>query len=164
MSLSSEKHEEMSDQRPDRAPSDADFEEPDELEPDASAPLIRHATQPHNLGVLAEPDGEATLTGICEDTIRVQIELAGDRVARSRFLTNGCLYTVACASQATELIEGLPLVEALRLDGRRVIESLGGLPVEHTHCADLAANTVKAAARDALETRREPWKRAYRKR
>lgn len=123
-----------------------------------------HALRPRNAGALSDPDGEATLSGICEDTVRIQIRLKRDRIQEIAFMTNGCAATVACSSMVTELAKGATLKEVLAIDGKRVIEALGGLPIEHTHCADLAANALKAAVRNALETRSEPWKRLYRSR
>jgi nitrogen fixation NifU-like protein len=126
--------------------------------------VAEHALRPRNAGVLEDPDGEATLSGICEDTIRIQLKLAQDRIIDIAFMTNGCAATIACSSMATELAKGATVGEALSIDGKKVIEALGGLPIEHTHCADLAANTLKKAVRDALQTRNEPWKKLYRSR
>ncbi len=126
--------------------------------------VAEHALNPQNAGSLTDPDGEATLSGICEDTVRIQLRLQGDRIQEIRFMTNGCAATVACSSMVTVLAQGATIKEALGIDGKRVIEALGGLPIEHTHCADLAANALKAALRNALEIRNEPWKRLYRSR
>lgn len=126
--------------------------------------VAEHALHPRNAGSLENPDGEATLSGICEDTIRIQLKLAYDRIIDIAFMTNGCAATIACSSMATELAKGATLREALSIDGKKVIQALGGLPIEHTHCADLAANTLKAALQDALQSRNEQWKRMYRPR
>lgn len=123
--------------------------------------LVEHLLRPQNIGVMDDPDGEAILTGICEDTVRVQLRLKGARVQEVRFMTNGCGATVACGSMATQLAHGRILSEAIQINGRRIIDALGGLPIEFAHCADLAANTLKAAVRDALKKRRQPWERLY---
>lgn len=117
--------------------------------------VAEHALYPRNAGLLEDPDGEATLSGMCEDTVRIQLKLAQDRITEIAFMTNGCAATIACSSMATELAKGATLREALSIDGKKVIQALGGLPIEHTHCADLAANTLKAALRDALQSRNE---------
>ena len=69
---------------------------------------------------------------------------------------------MACGSAATELAKGKSLKHALTISGKQIEQSLAGLPREHMHCADLAANTLKEAARDALEKQKEPWRRIYR--
>jgi nitrogen fixation NifU-like protein len=124
--------------------------------------LVDHIVRPRNLGTIEAPDGEATLSGICEDTVRIQFRLQGDRIEEIRFMTNGCGATLACGSMATEWARGKTLGEAMKVSAQQLIEALGGLPIESTHCAYLAANTLKAAARDALEVRRAPWKGLYR--
>ena len=136
----------------------------EELGKSVNPTLMEHVLRPRNAGHMDQPDGESSLTGICEDTVRIQIRIAGDRIGEARFMTSGCGATVACGSMATELALGKTLQDAMKIDGKRVIDAFGSLPIEHTHCADLAANTLKAAARDALEKQREPWKRLYRPR
>jgi NifU-like protein involved in Fe-S cluster formation len=134
--------------------------EPDE---ESISPLVRtHAQTPSNWGKMLHPNGEATVSGICEDTITIQIRLTDNSIQEIRFQTDGCGFTRACASVATELALGRKLDFALDFTGEQIIEALGKLPKDHRHCADLAANALKGAAKDALERRRSPWKRFLR--
>jgi nitrogen fixation NifU-like protein len=126
-----------------------------------SPKVLEHATHPCNLGWINNPDGQASVTGICEDTVSICLRLEGPIVKNARFQANGCGFTVACASVATELVRGKSLKHALRISGEQIFSCLGGLPKEHAHCADLAANALKGAVKDALEHLKEPWKRAY---
>ena len=116
---------------------------------------------PSNWGKMLLPNGEATVTGICEDTVSIQIRLTNNAIEEIRFRTDGCGFTRACASAATELALGQKLDFALKFTGAQIVEALGDLPKDHRHCADLAANALKAAAKDALERRRNPWKRFF---
>jgi nitrogen fixation NifU-like protein len=113
--------------------------------------VLRHAASPRNERRLANPDGTARLTGICEDTVSIQLCLHGMLVDEIGFQTDGCGFTRACASVATEMVRGRNVGHALELSGQQIGNALGGLPPDHVHCADLAANAVKAAAADALE-------------
>jgi nitrogen fixation NifU-like protein len=61
------------------------------------------------------------------------------------------------------MVKGKTIVEAARITRKDVLDALGGLPEESEHCALLAANTIKAAVRDYLAYKKEPWKRAYRR-
>jgi NifU-like protein involved in Fe-S cluster formation len=134
-------------------------------EPDEGSitPLVRkHAQNPSNWGKMLHPNGEATVTGICEDTITIQIRLTDNAIQEIRFQTDGCGFTRACASVATELALGRKLDFALEFTGEQIIENLGNLPKDHRHCADLAANALKGAATDALERRRNPWTHFFR--
>jgi nitrogen fixation NifU-like protein len=123
-----------------------------------------HAWRPRNAGVLADPDGEATLTRACGDGLCVQVRLRGDLVDQIRFMTNGCGAMVACGSAVTQLATGRRLEQALAIDDRRITEFLEGLPMAEAHCAALAARALRAALRDALVNRTESWKRPYRRR
>ena len=123
--------------------------------------LAKHVLDPQNIGILRDPSGEATVMGICEDTVRIQIRLKDDRIDQIRFMTNGCGATIACGSAVTEMAQGKSLIEAMRIEGETVNQALGGLPLIHTHCADLAANTLKEAVKDALKKKKDGWKQLY---
>ena len=134
-----------------------------ELDEENISPEVRsHASRPCNLGFIKRPDGEAALTGICEDTVSIQLRLRGDTIKDARFQTNGCGFTLACGSVATEMVRGKNIKVALGINGKKINKVLGGLPREHIHCADLAANALKAAALDALVGFQNPWKHTYR--
>lgn len=152
----------MTDSSPDAVREELDQALAEAIESGASRELLRHALAPQNHGVLHQPHGEASVTGICEDTVCVQVRLVDRRVAQLAFYTNGCSATLACGSMATTLAQGQSVEEALRIDGAQILEALGGLPVEHTHCADLAANALTAAVQDAVSNARQPWKALYR--
>jgi len=63
----------------------------------------------------------------------------------------------------TELAKGKSISQALRTSQEDVLSALEGLPEESEHCALLAANTMKAAVRDYLAFKSEPWKRPYKR-
>jgi len=121
-----------------------------------------HIMNPRNAGYLDDPDGMASVTGLCEDTIRIQIRVKDDRIRDIRFLTDGCLATLTCSSLATDMAKGKTIQEAYKITGKVIDAALGGLPKENAHCAALAANALREAIRDYLHTKREPWKRIYR--
>jgi nitrogen fixation protein NifU and related proteins len=123
----------------------------------------QHAEHPRNVGTLCDPDGRAEVTGLCEDTMAFEVRLDENAaVSDIGFHARGCGFTVACGSIATELVKGKRIGEALGITGSQIEQALGGLPKGHRHCADLAANALRAAARNALENLRDPWKQVYR--
>jgi len=61
------------------------------------------------------------------------------------------------------MVKGKTLGEVLGISQQDILDALNGLPEGNQHCALLAANTLKKAAKDYLAFRKEPWKRAYRK-
>ena len=128
-----------------------------------SETVIDHAMNPRNLGETEDADGYAKITGPCEDTMEIWIKVNADAIVKSSFMTDGCGTSIASGSIVTELARGKNISEAQRISQQDVLAALGGLPDESVHCALLAANTLKAAIRDYIAMKREPWKKAYRK-
>jgi nitrogen fixation NifU-like protein len=126
--------------------------------------VIDHAMYPRNVGSMSNADGFGSVTGPCGDTMEIWLRVKEGKVVNATFWTDGCGTSIAAGSMVTELAEGVTAIEALRITQQEVLDALGGLPEESVHCALLAANTLREAVRDYLTTRKEPWKRAYRKR
>jgi len=125
--------------------------------------VIDHAQNPRNVGSIPDADGFASVTGPCGDTMEIWLKVLSGTIKQATFQTDGCGTTIAAGSMVTELVKGKTVANALGTAQQDVLDALGGLPEESVHCALLAANTVKEAAKDYLATRNEPWKRAYRK-
>ncbi len=128
-----------------------------------SETVIDHAMNPRNLGDLDDADGFARVTGPCGDTMSIWLKVNGDTIINASFMTDGCGTTIASGSMVTEMAKGKSVGEARRIGQQDVLHALGELPQESKHCALLAASTLKAAIRDYIAIKKEPWKRAYRK-
>jgi len=128
-----------------------------------SETVIDHAMNPRNVGVMQDAEGFARVTGPCGDTMEIWLKVDNDAIAGATFMTDGCGTSIASGSMVTEMVKGKSISEAQKTTQRDVLDALGGLPDESEHCALLAANTLKAAIRDYLQMKREPWKREYRK-
>jgi len=127
-----------------------------------SPTAVDHIMQPRNWGEIAVADGQARITGPCGDTMAVWLRVRDRIITAAAFETDGCGATVACGSILTELAIGQTLAAAMSIGQQTILDALGGLPEANEHCALLAANTLKAAARDCLSMQKEPWKRSYR--
>jgi len=128
-----------------------------------SETVIDHAMNPRNAGVAQDADGFARVTGPCGDTMEIWLRVNGDTIVDASFMTDGCGTSIASGSMVTEMAKGNNISQAQKTTQRDVLDALGGLPDESKHCALLAANTLKAAIRDYIAMKREPWKKAYRK-
>jgi nitrogen fixation NifU-like protein len=128
-----------------------------------SETVIDHAMNPRNLGEMNDADGFARITGPCGDTMEIWIKVNGDVINKCTFMTDGCGPSIASGSIITELASGRNIIAAQGISEQDVLAALGGLPDESQHCALLAANTLKAAVRDCIDIKREPWKKVYRK-
>ena len=129
-----------------------------------SEAVVEHSMDPRNLGEIEDANGFARVTGPCGDTMSMWLKVNGGTITNASFMTDGCGTTIASGSMVTEMVKGKSISEAQKTTQRDVLDALGGLPQESEHCALLAANTLKAAIRDYIATKQDPWKRAYRKR
>ena len=112
---------------------------------------------------MQDADGFARVTGPCGDTMEIWLKVNGDTIINASFITDGCGTSIASGSMVTEMTKSKHISDAQKTTQQDVLDALGGLPQESEHCALLAANTLKAAIRDYIAMKREPWKRAYRK-
>jgi len=124
--------------------------------------VVDHALRPRNLGETKGASGFGKITGSCGDTMEIWLEVAAGTVATATFATDGCGATLACGSILTELVKGKTVSQALGISQQDVLDALGGLPEGNRHCALLAVSTLRAAIKDYLVFKKEPWKRAYR--
>jgi nitrogen fixation NifU-like protein len=112
--------------------------------------VINECFAPSNLERLARPDAHAVVKGPCGDTMEIYLLLEGEVIRHASFMTDGCGATVACGSMLTKMVKGLPLDEAEAIEPMQLIAALDGLPDDHSHCADLAAMTLKRAIANRL--------------
>jgi len=113
-----------------------------------SPTTLDHLHRPRNAGDLESAHGVAEVTNpACGDFLRLAVRVdAKGRVVEARFKAFGCGGAIAAASLATEMVIGLSLAECRRVAAKDVAEALGGLPRGKGHCADLAAEGIRAAA------------------
>jgi len=104
-----------------------------------------HCLNPRNLGVIVDADAQARITGPCGDTMEIYLKISDNVIRNAAFMTDGCGYTIACGSVATELLIGSKVDDALKIDQKKIEEYLGGLPEDYRHCALLTANTIQKA-------------------
>jgi len=110
-----------------------------------SEKVVDHFLRPRNHGELPNADCSTFMSGICGDTIGIYVKMDNGRIGSISFVTNGCGPTIACSSALTCLAQGRTLDEAKSLSAADIIAYLERLPIENTHCADLAVNTLRGA-------------------
>ena len=79
--------------------------------------LVRdHFQHPRNAGELPDPDAVGYETNpVCGDTMRLMLRIDGQRIVEARFQTSGCPAAIATSSVCTEMVVGLDLAAAERL-------------------------------------------------
>jgi len=111
-----------------------------------SVQLLDHFQNPRNVGEVPNSDASAEIENPgCGDVLRLTLRREADRIAEVRFLAQGCVAVVACASAMTELVQRKSLSEARLLQREDVVRAVGGLPPESNHASALAIETLRAA-------------------
>ncbi|MDG6225523.1 MAG: iron-sulfur cluster assembly scaffold protein [Candidatus Thermoplasmatota archaeon] len=116
-----------------------------------SARVLKEAYEAQNIGRIEDPDGCASITGPCGDTMEFSIKVKDSRISDIRFMTDGCGSSIACGSATTKMALGRTLETALNISDIDILNELGGLPEENRHCAKLAADTLRKAFRNYQE-------------
>jgi nitrogen fixation NifU-like protein len=127
-----------------------------EIKDQFSEIAYEHFLKADNNGMLVDPDGYASLTGKCGDTIEIFLKFKDYRVIKASYQTNGCAWSNICGSLAAEMTLGREPEGILEITGEVILEALGHLPDHESHCAFLAAESVQEALHDyMLKTQRE---------
>jgi nitrogen fixation NifU-like protein len=110
-----------------------------------SAQVIEEASYPDHIGRMEQPDAYGQSMGWCGDMMEFYLRLDGERIETVKFMTNGCGPTIACGNVLARMLENLTFDEAEAILPEQIVETLGGLPEEHLHCAELAVSTFQNA-------------------
>jgi nitrogen fixation NifU-like protein len=111
--------------------------------------VLEHFQNPRNSGVAGNANAVARVQNpVCGDVLELSLRVEGRTIAEVRFLAQGCVPTIACASRLTEMVQGSALKEALAVDRESLIESLAGLPQESYHAAQLSIEALHSALRE----------------
>jgi nitrogen fixation NifU-like protein len=116
-----------------------------ELEEVYGIKALERWKSPRYMGTMDNPDGCASLKGICGDTMEIYLRFRDDRVEEALYRTDGCGSSNICGSFAAELAHGKNPDELIEITGESIIRTIGGLPEEERHCAFLAAETLQEA-------------------
>jgi len=116
-----------------------------------SETMIEYGTNPRNCGTIDNPDGYAKITGVCGDTVEMFLKMKGEKIVESKFLTDGCMFSNAACSVAAEMAQGKTVPDCIVITQDAILKRLEKMPVDHEHCALLAAMTVQKALLQCIE-------------
>jgi len=110
-----------------------------------SAQVLDHFQNPRNPGEVGNPDCSVQLENpACGDVLKLSLRIADGRIQEIRFLAQGCVPTMACASLLTELVRGKTVAEARQLRKEELVSAIGGLPEASLHASHLAIDALQA--------------------
>ncbi|MBE9569450.1 MAG: iron-sulfur cluster assembly scaffold protein [Proteobacteria bacterium] len=89
------------------------------------------------------------------------LSVRNGKIEEARFATDGCIFTLAACTCATEMAKGKTSGECLRINQSLILNDLAGMPEDHKHCALLAAMTIQKALKNFAVNSRDPWKKCY---
>ena len=106
---------------------------------------IKYFQDQDNLGVIEGADHCTDLTGPCGDTMKITMNVKGDRIEDAKIQVMGCPGAVASGSAAMALAKGKTLEEAELLTLDELYGELEKMPEQKVHCARLAIKTLQKA-------------------
>lgn len=114
------------------------------------AKVVDYGSNPKNYGAIDSPDGYAVMPDECGKNVEMFLRLRNGKVEESKFIAEGCIFTVAACNAATEMSQGKAWQECLRINQSSIMDHLGGLPQDHMHCALFAALVFQRALKDYI--------------
>ena len=118
--------------------------------------VLQHFKSPHNFGKIKDPDGIGKVGNIiCGDVMWMYIKIGnnknGEEIIKDiKFETYGCVAALASSSIVTDLAKGKTIKQAIKINQKQMVESLGGLPPVKIHCSILAVDALLEAIYDYL--------------
>ena len=123
--------------------------------------VIEYFKKPHNYGRMKNYDGLGKVGNpVCGDVMWLYIKVGKDKKGKEvikniKFETFGCVAAIATSSVITDLAKGKTLKEAMKIDRKEIVKSLGSLPPIKIHCSVLAASALTEAIYDYLTKKKK---------
>jgi nitrogen fixation NifU-like protein len=106
--------------------------------------ILDHYRNPRNYGKLEIASAHAEDSNpLCGDQLGIDLLVEGDTVTQVRFKGRGCAISQASASMLSEMIEGRPVEEVVKLGKEDILDALG-IPISpaRTKCAFLCLRVL----------------------
>jgi nitrogen fixation NifU-like protein len=110
---------------------------------------------PRFTGRMSAPDGQASVTGDCGDTMEIYLKFKNEKVVAASYFTDGCASSQVAGSFAAELTLGRTPDEITDINADAVLNAIGRLPEKDRHCAGLAAGAVQEALTHYMKQRKK---------
>lgn len=119
------------------------------MKPYYSKKVIKHFLYPKNLGKIKNASGIGDTQNLrCGDVMKMYLKIEKNIIKDAKFETLGCGHAVSISDIMCELIKGKTVKQALKIDYKDIIKTLGQIPPAKVHCSYLAKTALKAAIED----------------
>ena len=119
-----------------------------------SKKVLETFRNPKSIGEIKNPDGLGKVGNEkCGDVMWVFIKVEKNKkgieiIKDIKVKTFGCVAALATSSKLTEMVKGMTLEEALKIDKKQIAEELDGLPPAKMHCSVLSMDGLRKAVED----------------
>ncbi len=112
--------------------------------------VIAHFTSPRNVGEMKDADGVGKASNDVDgDVVVIYIRVLEDKIVDISFQTFGCAAAIASSSLFTEMIKGMRIEDALKVDKQTVADAFEeGMPANKVECSIIAPEALTEAVAD----------------
>lgn len=116
--------------------------------------VLKEFMNPKNMGEIKNADGIGKIGNpTCGDIMWVYIKVKknkrGNEILKDiKFKTFGCAAAIATSSIVTKLAKGKKISDAEKINYKKIVKSLGGLPNIKIHCSTMATQALNLAIMD----------------
>ena len=109
--------------------------------------VIEIFKNPKNCGEVKGANAIGTVGNeACGDIMKIFLRINDDDIIEdASFKTFGCAAAIVSSSVACDMIRGLSVADALKLENQQIPDYLGGLPDHKIHCSVLAKEAIEDA-------------------
>ena len=101
-----------------------------------------------NMGTLQKASITEQHQGSCGDILFLSLIIEDQTIKDAMYEYIGCAGLQSCASALTEMIKGMALQQAEKIEIENIIDYLGGIPKKKYECAEIARDTLRKAIRN----------------
>ena len=126
--------------------------------------VMKEFRAPHNIGEIRDADGIGKVGNpMCGDLMWVYLKVGKDKKGKEfikdiKVKTFGCVAAIATSSKLTEIVKGMPLDDALKIEKEKIAKELHGLPPQKMHCSVLSMDGLRKAVEDYRNKKKKPAK------
>ncbi len=111
--------------------------------------VIERFRNPQNAGEMADADAVGEEGNVkCGDMMRIYLKVKAGRIEKARFLTYGCVAAIATTDALCDLVTGMTLDEAERVEPKDIINHIGDVPPIKFHCSVLGDKALRNAIKN----------------